>query len=193
MQEAATTADHVGAAMAARAGVAEDVTIHGVFTMECRDADGTLLWREEFDNVVTTLGKNLLLDTTLAGSAYTVVGPFLGLISSVSFTATAAGDTMASHAGWLESGGASAPSMSSTRGTCAWSAAANGAKPLSAAATYSFTGAGTLQGAFLVLGTGAVNTVGDTNGTLYSAGVFGTPQPVIAGNVVSTSYTASLT
>lgn len=193
MQETAKPADHVSAAMAAAAGMAEGATVQGVFTMECHDADGTLLWREAFDNVVTTLGKNLLLDTTLAGSAYTVVGPYLGLISSVSFTATAAGDTMASHAGWLESGGANAPTMSSTRGACAWSAAANGAKPLSAAATYSFNGAGTLQGAFLVLGTGAVSTVGDTNGTLYSAGVFGTPQPVISGNTVSTSYTASLT
>jgi hypothetical protein len=30
------------------------------------------------DNLVTTAGKNLLLDTVLAGEDYTVVGPFIG-------------------------------------------------------------------------------------------------------------------
>jgi hypothetical protein len=193
MQEVAHTADSVGAAMAAGAGLVERAPIHGVFSVKCRDADGTLLWSETFDNAVTTLGKNLMLDTTLAGSAYTVVGPYLGLISSVSYTGVAAADTMASHAGWLESGGANAPTMGNTRGSCAWSAASAGVKALAAANSFALTGTGTLQGAFLVLGTGAVNTVGSTAGTLYSAGAFSTPQPVVSGNVVSGSYSAALT
>lgn len=193
MHESVTAADAVAVAMRAQTRVAEDTKINGVFDVQCHDADGKLLWRETVHNVVTTVGKDLMLDTTLAGSAYTVVGPFLGLISSVSFTAAAAADTMASHAGWLEAGGANAPTMSSPRGPCAWSAAASGSKALATAATYNLTGGGTLQGCFLVMGTGAVNTVGSTAGTLYSAAAFGTPQPVIAGNVVSVAYSSSLT
>lgn len=173
-------------------GAHEGAEAHGKFTLTFRDADGDIIREETIDNVVTTLGRNLALDTFLAGSAYTVVGPFLGLISSTSFTATAAADTMASHTGWLESGGANAPTMSSTRGTAAWAAASGAAKALSSGIVFTFTGAGTVQGVFLAYGTGAVNTVGSTAGTLYSASALGTPQPVIATNTLTVSYTASM-
>lgn len=173
-------------------GAHEGAEAHGKFIFTFRDADGVIFREEETDNVVTTIGRNLALDTFLAGSAYTVVGPFLGLISSTSFTATSAADTMGSHTGWLESGGANAPTMSSTRGTAAWSAASGAAKALSAGLVFTFTGSGTVQGVFLVFGAGAVNTVGSTAGTLYSASALGTPQPVIATNTLTVSYTASM-
>jgi hypothetical protein len=55
------------------------------------------------------------------------------------------------------------------------------------------TGAGTLQGAFITYGTGAVSTLMDTNGVLLSAGVFtGGAQPVNSGNVVQVTYSLSL-
>ena len=78
-------------------GIGEQAEAHGRYEVECIGADGKLKWRDTIENVVATVGKNLALDTFLAGSAYTVVGPFMGLISSVSYTAVAAGDTMASH------------------------------------------------------------------------------------------------
>src|SRR4030095_4228375 len=83
-------------------GLGEQAEAHGRYEIECIGADGKLKWREIIDNVVQTVGKNLALDTFLAGSAYTVTGPFMGLISSLSYSAVSAGDTMASHAGWLE-------------------------------------------------------------------------------------------
>jgi Tfp pilus assembly protein PilV len=193
MRERANAGDQLAASMSAAHGIAEEAAAHGRFVFECFEYEGgPLLWREELDNVVCTAGKNVALDAYLAGSAYTVVGPFLGLISSVSFTAVAAADTMASHAGWLEAGNAHAPTYSGTRGTAAWSAASAGSKALSAALSFTFTGTGTVQGAFLTFGTGAVNTVDSTAGTLYSAGTFGAAQPVISGNVLNVSYTASL-
>src|SRR5215471_7814220 len=103
-------------------GQAELADAHGRYEIECIGADGKLKWREIIDNVVQTVGKNLALDTFLAGSAYTVTGPYMGLISSVSFTAVAAGDTMASHAGWLKAGGTNAPTYSGNRKTAVWSA-----------------------------------------------------------------------
>ena len=55
-------------------------------------------WDNLAPNVVTTVGGNLALDTYLAGSGYTVTGPFMGLIGAVSYTGVPViGDTMASH------------------------------------------------------------------------------------------------
>jgi hypothetical protein len=163
-------------------------TFHAVF----RDNDGNVYHEEDFPNLITTIGKNFQLDTTLAGSSYTVVGPYMGLISSTSYSTTAIGDTMGSHAGWLEAGTTNAPTYSA-RIICAWSAASGGAKSLSSALVFTFTGTGTVQGGFIVTGSGAVVTNLSTAGTLYSAGALGTPQPVISGNTLSMSYTTTLT
>jgi hypothetical protein len=192
MNEAANASDGVRASMGARHLLAEHAELHGRFTAELREyAGGPLIWREEFDNVVCTAGKNVALNAFLAGSAYSVTGPFLGLISSASFTAVSAADTALSHTGWLEAGSANAPTFSGNRGTAVFGAAAGGAAAITGLA-FTFTGAGTVQGAFLALGAGAVNTVGSTAGTLYSAGAFATPQPVISGNVLTVGYTGSM-
>lgn len=185
--------DNSDAAIIRSSGHHEKAEAHGVFTAKCFDKDGNLKWEDNFPNVVTTVGKNLALDTFLAGAAYTVVGPFMGLISSVSYTAVDAADTMSSHAGWLEAGLANAPTYTAPRKTAAWSAAAAGSKALSAALSFTLTGAGTVKGCFLVYGTGALSTIDDTSGTLYSAGLFtGGDKVVIATDSLLVSYTASL-
>src|ERR1700754_3993386 len=122
LQNTAHAKDALTAQMWAQGALREGAKIKGHFTAVCRDRHGKILWEDEFDNLMTTVGVNLMLDSFLAGAAYTVTGPFMGLISSSSFSAVANADTMASHAGWLESGGANAPTMSSARQTCAWSA-----------------------------------------------------------------------
>lgn len=173
-------------------GVADQMKMQGVFTLE-HVRDGKVIYTETFQNTVVTVGKNLTLDTLLAGSAYTVTGPYMGLISSASYSAISAADTMSSHAGWLEAGSANAPTYSGTRKTCVWSAASAGSKSLSAALSYTITGTGTIKGAFIVLGTGAVATIADTNGTLLSAGLFsGGDRAVISGDTVNVSYTLSV-
>ena len=96
------------------------MNIDGRFEVECRDADGNLKWKDTIENLVVTVGMNLMLDTLHEGSAYSVTGPYMGLISSVSWSAVAAGDTMASHAGWTEAGPTNAPDYSGTRKTAAW-------------------------------------------------------------------------
>ena len=59
-------------------------------------------WTEAFDNLVTTPGRNDMLDKYLAGSSYTAAWYIL-LIGSTSYTTGAAvTDTMASHGGWAE-------------------------------------------------------------------------------------------
>jgi hypothetical protein len=150
------------------------------------------VWSDKIYNLVTTVGKNHMLDNYITGSAFTQVGPFMGLISSVSYSAIAAADTAASHAGWTEAGSTNAPTFSA-RIAPSWSAASAGAKAASSAVSFTMTGSGTLKGAFLVLGTGAVSTLMSTAGTLFSAGLFsGGDQVVSNGNVVQVSYSLSL-
>jgi len=170
----------------------ESVSMKGHYTVECRDKDGKLKWADIVENLVTTVGKNSLLDNFLAGSAYTVTGPFMGLISSVSYSTIVVGDTMASHAGWTEAGATNAPTYTGPRKTAAWSAASGGSKALSANLTFAITGSGTIKGCFLVLGSGAVSTIDNTSGTLYSAGLFtGGDKVVASSDTLSVSYTAS--
>lgn len=172
------------------------VKAKGWFSAVCHDADGAELWREEFPNVVTTVGKNIMLQTLMTGSAYSVTGPFIGLISSVSFSAVAASDTMSSHPGWTESDSTHAPaytvSSSANRATGVFGTAASGSIAITNI-VFTMTGSGTVEGAFVTLGSGAVNTWENTGGTLYSAGTFGTPQPVVNGNTITLSYSTSLT
>jgi hypothetical protein len=174
-------------------GLTEQAEAHGRYEFACYDKDGKLKWKDTIENVVCTVGKNLALDTFLAGSSYTVVGPYMGLISSTSYSAVAAGDTMSSHSGWLEAGGANAPTYTGNRKTAAWSAASAGSKALSAALSYAITGTGTVKGAFLVYGSGAVNTKDDTNGVLWSAGTFTTgDKAVLNGDTLNVNFSTSL-
>jgi hypothetical protein len=183
----------VGAALVGANGLDEACEVHGRFVIECRDKDGNLKWTETIDNVVCTLGKNLMFNTAFAGSAYTVTGPFMGLISGTSYTAVAAADTMTSHSGWLEAGNANAPQYSGSRPTCVWSAASGGAIALSAALNFTFTAGGTVQGAFVTFGSGASATIDNTGGTLWSAGVFSTgARTVLTGDQINVSYSASM-
>lgn len=192
-KEAANAQAQADATVIRPAGVIEQAHAHGTYTVECFGPDGKLKWRDTAENVVCTVGKNLALDTYLAGAAYTVTGPFMGLISSTAFSAVAAADTMASHAGWLEAGNANTPTYTSPRKTAAWSAAAAGSKSLSAALVFAITGSGTIKGCFLVYGSAAVSTIDSTLGVLYSAGLFSGGDKVVAnGDTVNVSYTASL-
>jgi len=171
----------------------ETAEAHGRYEVTCIGADGWLKWREVIENVVCTVGKNLMLDTALAGAAYTVAGPYMGLISSTSFTAVAAADTMTSHTGWLEAGGTNNPTYSGNRKTAVFTAAAAGAKALSLALSYNINSSGTVKGAFMVYGTGAVATKDDTGGVLWSTGTFTTGDKAVTnGDTLNISYSTSL-
>ncbi len=191
--------DHAEVAMQSKVAGTESVGIEGHYHVVCRDAEGNVKWEESFPNLVNAVGKQLMLDTLLSGSAYTTVGPFLGLISGASPTFAAA-DTMTSHGGWTEFvnytvGG------SAVRGTAVFtSATSTGTTPsnvttkAAAAITYTITGAGgTVGGCFLVTGTGAANTQSSTAGTLYSAGAFATAKVTTVGDTVSVTYSTTAT
>jgi hypothetical protein len=171
----------------------ENLKIKGYYTVECVGPDGNVKWSDDIHNTVATVGKNLALDTILAGSSYTVVGPFLGMISSVSYSAISAADTMASHSGWTEAGATNAPTYTSPRKTLSFNAASGGSKGTSAAASFAITGTGTVKGAFVVYGSGAVSTIDSTAGTLLSAGLFsGGDKSVSNGDTVNVTWSLSV-
>jgi hypothetical protein len=176
----------------APASVLDELHVEGRFEVWCHDKLGKLRWHEEMPNTVVTVGKNLILDQALAGSGYTAT-EYMGLISSVGYTAISAADTMTSHAGWTEAGTTNAPTFSGNRGNCAWSVASGGSKALSANPSFSMTGAGTIKGCFLCGGAGATNGVMNTAGTLVSAGLFTSgDRAVLSGDTVSVSYSMSI-
>lgn len=193
MNEKMNAVESANASLVSIAGLGEQCHAEGVYTFKCFEYEGgPLLWESTVDNVVATVGKNLMLQTALTGSGYSVTGPYMGLISSVGWSATAASDTMASHPGWTEAGSTNAPTFAA-RITPSFSTASGGSISTSTPVSFTMTGNGTLEGAFIVYGTGAVATLMNTSGTLLSAGSFTAgAQPVNSGNVVQVSYSLSL-
>lgn len=176
-------------------GVIDIVKITGQYDIECIGKDGKAKWKDQIKNLVTTVAKNLILDTVHSGASYSVTGPYMGLISSVGYTGVDSADTMSSHAGWNEAGsGVNYPLYNGTRKTCVFSAASGGFKALSAALEFTIeTTGGTVKGCFIVLGTGAEATIGSTAGILYSAGAFtGGDKVVDVGDILKVSYTAGM-
>lgn|SRR5574337_39970 len=182
----------VAAAVGASVGGGEKLRAVGRYEFECRDAQGNLKWSDHADNLVTDVGAKLLLDTILAGSAFTATC-YLGLKGT---GAAAVGDTQASHAGWSEVGGANVPAYSGARKTVSWSSASgtgagSRSKASSGTMTFTFTSGGTVDGAFLNVNGSA--TVDNTTATLFSAGTFsGGSKTVAASDTLTVTYTLSV-
>lgn len=142
---------------------------------------------DEIHNVVTTVGKNHVLDNYLAGSAYTA-----SLVMGLKGTGTAvAGDTMASHAGWLEVGGTNAPAYSGNRPTPSLAAASGGSKATASAVSFTFTSGGTVAGCFICAA--GSSTKDNTTGTLLSAGDFSGGNKTVANtDVLNVTWSLAL-
>jgi hypothetical protein len=131
------------------------------YVVEHHDVDGNLVWRREFDNLVTTAGKNLLGNVMFGGTAKSAAW-YLGLKGTGT---AAAGDTMSSHAGWSEvTGYSETPRQTLTLASFSSGAANNSGSP----AVFTINASVTVAGVFAVDN----STKGGTGGTLYSAGDF---------------------
>jgi len=199
INELGSCGDNAVATLQANVTVPETVGIEGYWKAECRDANGNLKWSEEFPNLVVAVGKQLMVDTLMRGSSYSVTGPYLGL-TNASLT-PAATDTMTTLVGGGKEFTAYTVGGSAVRGTAVFAASTStGSTPsnvtssTASSITYTITGSGgTIYGCFLVLGTGAVSTQSNTGGTLYSEGNFSVAKTTTAGDTVSVTYSTTLT
>jgi hypothetical protein len=160
----------------------------GVFTIQCFDKDSKLKWEEKNPNLVVNQGLKDMNDKYFTGVVYSAVW-YLGLVTGPgSGTAIAAGDTLASHAGWTEY-----TDYTGNRKAVVFGAATladpsvidNAASP----SAFSITApGGTVAGAFLT----SVPT--GTSGILFSASDFQAPgdRAVVAGDTLNVTYTFSL-
>ena len=150
------------------------------YKFECLDKDGNVRWVEEFDNLVTTVGKTDLIDKYLKGSSYTAAW-YLGLKGTGS---AAAGDTMASHSGWSEV----VPYAAATRPAITWGTSSGGANT-SSAVSVAINATSTVAGAFVVND----STKSGTSGTLYSVGDFSSSRSVFSGDTLNVTVTETVT
>lgn len=183
--EKINASDAAGAAVVRGGSVgSEQVDPHGYYTFTCVGPDGNVKWEDDIHNIVTTVGKNALLDvffgTGVQGAGKTTW--YMGLANSA--PTVAAGDTMASHSGWAEKTGYT----ESTRPAVAFSAAGSGSKATSSDVSFSINATATIGGAFLANNA----TKGESSSTLYSVGAFTVGDKIVSsGDTVNVSYTAS--
>lgn len=154
----------------------EQATPRFIYEIECVGADGKVKWTERIENLVTTVGKNDLLDKYFKGSAYTAAW-FLGLKGTGS---AAVGDTLASHAGWSEVTPYSGNRPAITFGTT------SGGSNTATAVSYSINATETVAGAFVA----SANS--GTSGILYSAGDFAASRNVVNGDTLNVTFTVSV-
>lgn len=172
-------------------GLYNQIRVHEAEVQHCTAAMRPFQYEvgetETFENLVTTVGKNDLLDKYLLGSSYTQT-----IRMGLKGTGTAvAGDTQASHAGWLEQGLANAPTYSGSRKTVTMGSAASGVST-SPTQAFSITSSGTVFGCFINNGGSA--TIDNTSGILFSAGDFsGDSRAVVNLDTLNVVYTLTAT
>lgn len=159
------------------------VGLHGQWQVD-HYRQGQFVQKLDFPNDITNEGKNTLFEvmfhdgTQIAASSW-----FIGLISNSGYSALAAADTMASHAGWTEF-------TAYTQGTrVAWGpgAAASQSITNSSPATFDINASGTVKGIFLV----SNSTKSGTTGKLWATALFAADVPVSNGDQLRATYTVS--
>ena len=188
--ENAASVDVVNAGIQMNKVAGENMSAKGRFIVECFDKDGSLKWREDNDNLVVNVGLQDMNTQYFKGSAYTALW-YVGLYGAAATNNPAAGDTMASHAGWTENttySNATRPqAVFGTATTANPSVISNSAS----VAVFNINGTTTVGGAFLVNN----STKGGTTGTLFSASDFQSPgdRSVVSGDTLNVTYQFSLT
>jgi len=187
-KELAKSTDTVTAGMIAGTRPVAKARAGGVYRVECVGADGKVKWAEEAHNLVVNEGLQNMVAAYLDAATQTTVW-YVGLITGPgSGTTIAAGDTLASHAGWTEFTNYTGNRKTATFGTATTadpSVIDNSASP----ASFSISGAGgTVAGAFLA------SVATGTSGILFSASDFQSPgdRVVVSGDTLNVTYTFSL-
>lgn len=144
--------------------------------------DGKVIDKQEFVNGITDQGMHYLLDAAFHGDAQ-VTTWYIGLIDSLSYTGLAAGDTMASHGGWIEC------TTYDEGAHPQWTCGAAATRAITNAATVDFTlsATKTLKGVYFT--SNPAKSV--STGTLWSTALFVSPIAVNDGDTLKVTYTVT--
>lgn len=145
------------------------------YAFSCVDSQGNVKWEETFENLVTTVGKTDIIDKYFKGSGYTAAF-YCGLKGTGS---AAAGDTLASHAGWSE-----VTPYAGNRPAITFGTTTSGSNTATAV-SFSINATQTVAGAFIC------TAASGTSGTLYSAGDFSGSRSVVSGDTLNVTLTVS--
>jgi hypothetical protein len=158
----------------------------GVFHFKCYDKDGNLKWEDKAHNLVVNEGLQDMNTKYFKGVSYSAAW-YLGLVNNSPTPSYAAGDTLASHAGWVETTDYSGNRPAVTFGT-ATTADPSVIDNSGSVAQFSITGTVTVDGAFLA----SVDT--GTSGVLFSVSAFQSPgdRSVVSGDTLNVTYEFSL-
>lgn len=152
----------------------------GVFTITCRNKNGRVKWTDQADNLVVNEGLNHILDVVLLSGTQDTTW-FIGLTDGT--PTVAAGDTLASHAGWVEVTAYSEGTRQAYSGTRTGQQVSNSANK----ASFSINANGTTMGGAFLTG---VNS--GTAGTLLSVAAFtGGDKSADSGDTLEVTYNFS--
>jgi hypothetical protein len=193
MESKARSTDKVSGAIERFSGFGEGAAGGGTFIFEARDKDGNLKWRDEAKNLTTNQGRQDMNAKYFLGSSYTAAW-FIGLVNNTPAPSYAVADTMASHAGWVEttdySGTDRATATFGTATTADPSVISNSVASGGTVATFGITGTVTIDGAFLT----ATQDNSTNTGVLFSVAAFESPgdRSVVNGDTLNVTYQFSL-
>ena len=181
-----TSADaSASAGVGANCAEHQSLTVKHVYHVECF-RNGVRIWEDEFENLVTAVGKNKYLDATLKTGLASPAW-YVGLITGPGGSNTyAVGDTMASHSGWSEN----ATYSNGTRPAWTPGSVSGGSVDNSASkAVFNINGSATLAGCFLVDN----STIGGTSGTLLGEGNFSSGDRALqTGDQIQVTFTSTM-
>jgi len=184
--EKISSSDVVSSGLICGPAAPEGAMALGKFTMTCYDKDGKLKWSAEEKNLVVNVGLQYMCGTGLTSTTQ-ITAWFIGLYGAAASNTPAAGDTLATHAGWTE-----VNPYTGNRKSCTFVAATNAnpsvATNAASPASFAITGTQTVGGAFLC------SAATGTAGTLFSAADFSAPgdRAVVNGDTLNVTYTLSL-
>ena len=164
-------------------GIKTMIALTDHFEVECHDKYGTLKWRDTIDNLVVNVGLDDVLDNYLRARMHTSEH-YVGLTDGT--PTPAAGDTMTSHAGWVEV----VAYAEAARQLAQWGAV-SGQSANNSANKAVFTinaDATTLGGCFLCTNSAKSGTAG----TLYGVGAFNAGDKTLdASDLLNVTVTAN--
>jgi len=169
--------DDAGASLVANKGVSDGVRLRGIVHVECFRSDGSLKWEDHSENLVVNTG----LDYVIANGLVTPT-LYVGLVAAT--PTIAAGDTMASHAGWTLF------TAYDEAARQAWTEAGASSQTITNSASKAVftisTDSSSVGGAFITTD----STKSGTSGTLVSAVAFtGGNKAADDGDVLNVTYT----